>query len=98
MAFLNLKVDKKETSHKRNHCSPDYNGQLLGLNGGYWFMMNNEIEMQIKFNTMDTEIHNNVLTFDLATFIGTAGGSLGLFLGFSLTGFVEQILNFFMRN
>ena len=92
-----------ELDHLASKCpqpckKADYNGQLLGLNGGYWFMMNNEIEMQIKFNTMDTEIHNNVLTFDLATFIGTAGGSLGLFLGFSLTGFSEQILNFFMRN
>ena len=61
-------------------------------------MMDNEMEIQIIFNTMDTEIHNTVLTFDLATFIGTAGGSLGLFLGFSLYGFAEQILNFFIRN
>ena len=76
----------------------NYKGQLLGLNGGYWFMMDNEMEIQIIFNTMDTEIHNTVLTFDLATFIGTAGGSLGLFLGFSLYGFAEQILNFFIRN
>ena len=76
----------------------DYNGQSFGLNGGYSFTEENEIEISIIFNTMDTEIHNSVLTFDLATFIGTAGGSLGLFLGFSLYGFAEQILNFFIRN
>ena len=58
----------------------------------------NEIMIHISFNTMDTEIHTDILTFDLATFIGTAGGSLGLFIGFSFTGFVWQLLDYFMRN
>ena len=48
--------------------------------------------------TMASEIHNEMLIFDLANFIGTAGGSLGLFLGFTLTGFAEQLLDFFIRN
>ena len=51
-----------------------------------------------QFKTMDTKIYAEILTFDLATFIGTAGGCLGLFLGFSLTGFVDKLLKFFIRN
>ena len=63
------------------------------------FCLFNKVKViQITFNTMDIEVHNEILTFDLATFIGTAGGSLGLFLGFSLTGFAEQVLDLFMRN
>ena len=65
----------------------EYKGEMVGMTG--------YILLCCKFNTMDTEIHNNILIFDLATFIGTAGGSLGLFLAFSLTGFAEKILNFF---
>ena len=76
----------------------DYKGEMVGMTGAYRIVNENEIILQIKFNTMETEIHNNILIFDLATFIGTAGGSLGLFLAFSLTGFAEKILNFFMRN
>ena len=76
----------------------DYKGEMFGLNGGYNSLNANEIVMQISFSTMDTEIHNEMLIFDLATFIGTAGGSLGLFIGFSFTGFVWQMLNFFMKD
>ena len=68
------------------------------MNGGYHSLKDNEIRITIRYNTMDTEIRSEILTFDLATFIGTAGGSLGLFLGFTLTGFAEQVLNYFMRN
>ena len=76
----------------------DYTGDIIGYNGGYRLCDSNEIGILITFNTMDTEIHNEILTFDLATFVGTAGGSLGLFIGFSFTGFVWQVLDFFMRD
>ena len=76
----------------------EYSGNFIKGNGGYKFAKTNEIVILLEFNTMDTEVHTEILTFDLATFIGTAGGSLGLFLGFSLTGFADQVLNFFMRN
>ena len=76
----------------------DYKGEIFDVPGSYLILKDNEILMEIYFKTMNTEIHNEILTFDLATFIGTAGGSLGLFLGFSLTGFAEQILNFLMKN
>ena len=76
----------------------DYKGKIFGLNGGYGLLKETEIALQFSFSTMDTEIHNEMLIFDLANFIGTAGGSLGLFIGFSFTGFVWQMLNFFMRD
>ena len=76
----------------------DYKGEMFETTGMYRFAQDNEIMIEISFNTMDIEVHNKILTFDLATFIGTAGGSLGLFLGFSLTGFAEQVLDLLMRN
>ena len=77
----------------------DYKGKIFEFNGGTAFFENdNEISLQISFSTMDSEIHNEMLIFDLANFIGTAGGSLGLFIGFSFTGFVCQMLDFFMRD
>ena len=74
----------------------DYTGDFFDMSGAS--ANTNEISFAFQFYTMDTEVHSEILTFDLATFIGTAGGSLGLFLGFSLTGFADQVLNFFMRN
>ena len=76
----------------------DYTGEIFGFNGGSHLFKSNEFGIQIVFNTMDTEICNEILTFDLANFIGTAGGSLGLFIGFSFTGFVWQVLDYAMRD
>ena len=76
----------------------EYTGDFFRANGLNEIANTNEIAIGFQFDTMDTEVHTEVLIFDLATFIGTAGGSLGLFLGFSLTGFADQILDFFMRN
>ena len=76
----------------------NYIGEVSRFNGGYDLFGTNEIALQILFSTMDTEIYKEILTFDLATFIGTAGGSLGLFIGFSFTGFIWQVLDFFMRD
>ena len=58
----------------------------------------NEILMGIMFNSMDVNYHNEVLMQEVYEFIGTVGGSLGLFIGFSFTGFVGQILDHFVRN
>ena len=58
----------------------------------------NEIIMLTKFNTMDVTYYNEVPMQETYDFIGTVGGSLGLFIGFSYTGFVGQILDHFIRN
>ena len=76
----------------------EYIGKITKGNGFHRLANKNEIIMAFHYSSVDTEIHSEVLIFDLATFIGTAGGSLGLFLGFTLTGFAEQLLDCFIRN
>ena len=58
----------------------------------------NEILMGIMFNSMDVNYHNEVLMQEVYDFIGTVGGSLGLFIGFSYTGVIGQILDHFIKN
>ena len=83
-------------------CQPpcekeEYRGELIEFYG-HGMLNKDGIMIQMAFNTMDTEIYTEVWQFDLATFIGTVGGSFGLFIGFSLTGFVGQVLDYFMRD
>ena len=54
--------------------------------------------MAIEYNSMDVEIQDEVLIQEPYNFIGTVGGSLGLFIGFSYTGFVGQILDYFIKD
>ena len=56
----------------------------------------NEMYIRLTYTTTDTEIHDEVLIQDLSTFIGTVGGSLGLFIGFSYTGLIGKLLNYFL--
>ena len=54
--------------------------------------------MLIRHNSMDIETQDEVLIQEPYNFIGTVGGSLGLFIGFSYTGFVGKILDYFMKD
>ena len=54
--------------------------------------------MVISYNSKDVETQNEVLIQEPYNFIGTVGGSLGLFIGFTYTGFVGQILDYFIRD
>ena len=56
------------------------------------------MSIKAKFSTMDVDYQDEALVQEIYNFIGTVGGSLGLFIGFSYTGFVEKILDFFMKN
>ena len=59
----------------------------------------NEITFWIEYQTMEIEKHDEVWILETYNFIGTVGGSLGLFIGFSYTGFLGQILDYlFFRN
>ena len=49
-----------------------------------------------EYVTMDVEKHDEVWILDTPLFIGSVGGSLGLFIGFSYTGFFGQILDYFV--
>ena len=53
----------------------------------------NVVMVRIGYKSMDVETHNEVLIQDVSNFIGTIGGSLGLFIGFSYTGFVGKIID-----
>ena len=56
------------------------------------------MDVRITYSKTDVEIRNEVLIQELGNFIGTVGGSLGLFIGFSYTGFVGQIIDYFVRD
>ena len=57
----------------------------------------NEMAMEIQYSTMNVNIHEEYQVQDIYNFIGTVGGSLGLFIGFSYTGFVGNLLDFIIR-
>ena len=59
----------------------------------------NEIKISFEFGVMDVEIHDEVWILETYNFIGSVGGSLGLFIGFSYTGFLGQIVDYlFFKN
>ena len=67
----------------------NYNGKIAKI-------PSNQMDVRITYSTTDIEIRNEVLIQELGNFIGTVGGSLGLFIGFSYTGFVGQLIDYFM--
>ena len=54
----------------------------------------NEILFGIRYVTMDVEIEDEVWILETYNFVGTIGGSLSLFIGFSYTGLFGQILDY----
>ena len=46
---------------------------------------------------MDIDVYDEVLIQEPYDFIGTVGGSLGLFIGFSYTGFMEAAFRAFLK-
>ena len=52
--------------------------------------------MKMKYSTMNVQIYEEYEVQDVYSFIGTVGGSLGLFIGFSYTGFVGDLLDYFI--
>ena len=53
-----------------------------------------EINLFLKYQSMEMDISEEYLVYDFPNFIGTLGGSLGLFIGFSYTGFIGSIIDF----
>ena len=58
----------------------------------------NDIFLLIKHGTMDIEKINEVWILEMYNFIGTVGGSFGLFMGFSYTGFLGQVVDYFIHD
>ena len=46
---------------------------------------------------MNIQMHEEYEIQDIYSFIGTVGGSLGLFIGFSYTGCPEIVWNYILR-
>ena len=46
---------------------------------------------------MDIDVNDEVLIQEPYDFIGTVGGSLGLFIGFSYTGFMQVAFEAFFK-
>ena len=46
------------------------------------------------FPTKQIEVHEEYLLYDEAGFIGSAGGTLGLFIGFSFSDIIIQAMDF----
>ena len=53
-----------------------------------------KINLFLKYQSMEMDISEEYLVYDFPNFIGTLGGSLGLFIGFSYTGFIGSIIDF----
>ena len=47
----------------------------------------------LKYQSMTMDVSEEYLVYDFPNFIGTLGGSLGLFIGFSYTGFIGSIID-----
>ena len=72
-----------------------YKGQKMYLN--QYPTKPNMMVMKMKYSTMNVKVYEEYEVQDIYTFIGTVGGSLGLFIGFSYTGFVGDLLDYFIR-
>ena len=57
----------------------------------------NTMLIEMKYSTMNIQMHEEYEIQDIYSFIGTVGGSLGLFIGFSYTGCLEKVWNYVLR-
>ena len=92
------RCQQRLTSKCPSPCKKVKYSQEVIRSNGYQLAKENEIIINLQLTSRDIEVHTERLETDLPTFIGTFGGSLGLFIGFSLTGFVEKVLDFFIRD
>ena len=73
----------------------EYQGQKLYMNRRP--VDPNAMLMKIKYSTTNVQVQEEYHVQDIYNFIGTVGGSLGLFIGFSYTGFIGNLMDFIMR-
>ena len=85
-----------------------YVGQIINLNGASLLTIlkyvnlpppeANEIMFSFVYGTMDVQINTEQLQYSIGDFIGTVGGFYSLYVGFSVTGLIWQVINFFMKD
>ena len=72
-----------------------YQGQKMYFNR--WAVDSNKMLIEMKYSTMNIHMHEEYEVQDTYSFIGTVGGSFGLFIGFSYTGCLENVWNYVLR-
>ena len=70
----------------------EYKGQKINLNR--WPGHPNRMLMRIQFSTTNIQFLEEYQVHDIYNFIGTVGGSLGLFIGFSYTRFIGNLVDY----
>ena len=53
----------------------------------------NKITMTVFFNSYDVSVQEEYLIYGEVDLVGIVGGNLGLFIGFSFSGFINEIIN-----
>ena len=78
-----------------NNCLDPCNIEIYAENSYIIKKMNDKRNMTliIKYESMAIKVSEEYLVYDFANFIGTLGGSLGLFIGFSYTGLIGSIID-----
>ena len=64
-------------------------------------VLNGTEDMNVQFNLMfastNVDIFEEILIFDEISLLGSLGGSLGLFIGFSFFGYITNLLHVIMN-
>ena len=50
--------------------------------------------MHVSFNSYNVEVHEEYLVYNEVDLVGIIGGTMGLFIGFSFSGFMTYIITF----
>ena len=56
------------------------------------------ILLMFTYNTMEIQVHTEVLQYNILDFIGAVGGFYSPYVGFSVTGLIGQVIDFFMKD
>ena len=72
--------------------------EILEYHGNYyksrnWSNGTHKIIMTVFFNTYDVTVQEEYLIYGEVDLVGIIGGNLGLFIGFSFSGFINEIIN-----
>ena len=92
-------MDQCPSSSSSPPCKQEsYAGQIINLDEARIKVKANEIMFIFGYGTMDVQINTELLHYSIVDFIGTVGGFYSLCVGFSVTGLIWQVLNFFMKD
>ena len=91
--MMSCYLNKMVAKHCPLPCEKEeYKGQKINLNR--WPGYPNSMLMHVKYSTTNIQLLEEYQVQDIYNFIGTVGGSLGLFIGFSYTGFIGNFVDY----